>query len=380
MKILFDAHLSENKISGIGRYINELLTNLVKIDEFNQYFILLNENLNSNHPLTSLNKKNVTKIKVSLQGLTLRQNYLIPKFIREIKPDLYHHPHFDLPFGIQIPSIVTIHDVVYLKNPHFLMTQSYLKLFYMKNMFMRSLRKAARVIAISETTKKDLVELFHTIPDKIIPIYHGINQFHKTINEREETNILKKYSIPKPFLLYVGIRRPHKNLPILIDAFHRLIQSTRNDIYMVIIGRAYRDYTVPEEMVKKYNLQDRVRFLEYVEDTVLPTIYRQAEIFIFPSLYEGFGLPLLEAMSYDLPVIGSKCSAIPEIMGEAGLLFDPHSADDLSEKINILLNDPTRRNKLVETGRQRIKNFTWEKTARQTLQVYEDVSKKLKSF
>ena len=372
MRILFDAHLSENEVAGIGRYINELIKALIGVDRKNEYMILLSDNLSPDHPLSQLEAPNLTKIPVNLKRLSFKQHWTTQKLVRRYQPDVYHHPHFDLPLGISSPSVVTIHDTKYLRHPEFFPSHGRLKREYMRWMFGGTLRRASKVIAVSKATKNDLCEMFSIGRKDVVAVHHGIHSIGKNCPKTSGEFFVSR-GIKKPFLLFVGVRRPHKNLLRLIDAFHRVLRTMGKELQLVIVGKSYRDYEEPERAIAERGLHRQVMLMDYLEDDFLEILYKNAEMLVFPSLYEGFGFPILEAMKFDLPVVGANKTSIPEVLGNAGLLVDPMNPEDIAEKIVSLLTSNQLREKLIRLERERVKEFTWENAALNTLKVYGQV-------
>ncbi len=374
MKILFDAHLSENKITGSGRYINGLILALLEQDKTNEYFLLVNNSIKSDHPLSQIESSKLTKIPIDLTGPSLRQHILIPKLLNKLKPDVYHHPHFDLPLFHKTPSVVTIHDLKYIRNPHFFPELCGVKRWYMKTMIAQSVKRARKIITVSNSTKLDLIDLFKISDEKIEVVYHGLEKnLQQEINIKKRNQVLRKYGILDKFILFVGERRPHKNIVNLITAFKLAKNNLHNNVKLLIIGKSYSNYQEPEKEIKRHRLENEVIIADFVSDEELSIFYKTAEMLILPSYYEGFGFPLIEAMSCKIPVIAADNTSMPEIVGDAGLLINPDEPDDISEKIISVLKDNNLREKLIYKGLKNIERFTWEKAAQQTLQVYNQV-------
>jgi len=372
MKILIDAHLSENKLTGIGRYLNGLITSLLKIDQNNEYFLLIREGIAPSHPLSKLEAGNLKKIPVHLRGVSPCQHIVIPKILSKVKPGIYHHPHFDLPLFQQYPSVITVHDVKYIRYPEYFSQKRHTKAIYMKKMLKSSLHRSKKVIAVSKSTKKDILELFDVNEDKIVVVHHGLtNRF--TEENHSDINVLKKYGIHSKFILFVGERRPHKNIVNLIKAFKILLNSVKEKLQLLIIGKGYSNYTEPEKIIVKENLNSKVVLTGFVPDNELQILYQEAEMLVLPSFYEGFGFPLIEAMTLKTPVLGSNRTSIPEIIGNAGLLFNPDNVDELATKMKLLIQNNTLKKKIITKGFQRAKQFTWQNVARQTLEIYKEV-------
>ena len=374
MKILIDTHLSDQTITGIGRYINELLTALLKIDTKNEYHILTHRCVDEDHPIGKLEAPNLMKTRVHFHGPSPMQHLRMHSIMKKISPDIYHHPHFDLPMGHRIPSIITIHDLKYIRHPEYFPGRSRMKTFYMKKMVHNALQRTDKVVADSESTKRDLTALFPVQEDKIVVIHLGLAPFSQREKDSNfDDSILKKYGIKKKFILFVGERRPHKNIGSLIKAFKILRDSNKVKMRLVIVGKSYSNYREPEEIVDQEGLNEDVIFTDHLRDNELPTFYQNAAMLVLPSLYEGFGFPILEAMGCGIPVLGSNRTSIPEVMGDAGLLFKPHDVRDLALKMEKVLSDATLRRKMISRGLERAKQFRWENVALQTLNVYQDV-------
>ncbi|MEG2946426.1 MAG: glycosyltransferase family 1 protein, partial [Bacteroidales bacterium] len=220
--------------------------------------------------------------------------------------------------------------------------------------------RADRIIAISENTKKDIIEVLHIDPAKIDVVYHGV---------RPLTQEYHGLHLPERYVLYVGDRNSYKNFNQLLDAFAVLAQKEK-DLCLICTGKVFKKHEVSR--IAALGLSNRVRQIR-VNDLELKQLYQQASLFVFPSLYEGFGLPILEAFSYDCPVLVSNRSCFPEIAKDAALYFDPSSTDSLIDSASQILNDEALRGELCRKGSERVKSFTWEKTAQETQKVYERV-------
>jgi len=368
MNICIDAHLSENRLTGIGRYLNGLIPELIRQGSDHLWTLLVADDLDVNHPLSRINAKHVRKIPVAFRGPTLRQHLLTHRIVNRIKADIYHHPHFDLPLGIQCPCVTTIHDLKYLRHPQFFPQKSQLKTVYMNWAFKQSLRRSVQVIAISDFTRNDIKAFWAGAAEKTTVIHHGLD--HPSWHG-DDKKILPALPLKNPYILCVAEQRPHKNITTLIDSFSKLIQQKQWEGHLVISGKSYSDYTEPEDRVRELGLGDHIHFTGYVTEHQMSSLYNKASLFVLPSLYEGFGFPILEAMQAGVPVIAANTTAIPEIMGQGGLLFNAEDADQLSKLMKNLLNDSGRRKKLIEAGQNRAAQFTWARAAASTLKCYQ---------
>jgi glycosyltransferase involved in cell wall biosynthesis len=271
------------------------------------------------------------------------------------------------------PGVVTVHDCIHLRFPRHLPNKAALA--YARNMLRRAVRTSQRVLTGSESTRSDLVELVGADPAKIKVIPYGCDPyFFESPSEDELEAANKLYGLTRPFLLFVGNAKPHKNLQRLMKAF-ALLTERYPDIDLLVAGgeqEAAKDLVAE---LGQAELAKRIRFFGYLPKTDLRALYTLATVFVFPSLYEGFGLPPLEAMACGTPVIAGRCSSLPEVIGHAGLLVNPRKEDAIADAIRLLLDDSTLRAALGERGREQARQFTWESTAVQTLEVYSEVAR-----
>lgn len=311
-------------------------------------------------PINLPEENNYYKYEIVPGKFLWSQIFLPFRLCRKKNIDIFFSPAHYLPRFYPSPSIVTIHDLSYLFYP-----EDFLKkdLYKLKNWTEYSLKKANQIIAVSKTTKKDIVKSYRVPEDKISVIYNGY-----------EKNI--KYQIPNikikdnnnPYILYVGTLQPRKNIISLINAFDKL-KKLYPDFKLIIAGKKGWMYNKIFSQAADLGLENDVYFTDYVTDNQLIFLYKNAFCFVLPSLYEGFGIPILEAMSFDCPVIASYSSSLPEIGADSCLYFDPNNSFDLVEKIKMLKDDSKLRLELIRKGRLRVKDFSWEKCGEETLKV-----------
>src|SRR3989339_603182 len=277
--------------------------------------------------------------------------------------NVYFSPAHYLPYFCPVPQAVTIHDLAYLYFPEDFIKKD---LWQLKNWTKFSVNKADKVIAVSKTTKKDIVKNYVVDENKVLVIYNG---FEKTVGVK--TSAVKHSDIElartaevklRKYVLLVGTIQPRKNLDVLIDAFSKFSQ-TNIDFKLVIVGKKGWLYESPFEKVRSMKLEDKVIFTGHISDEELIWYYQNAFCLVLPSLYEGFGIPVLEAMRYSCPTVLSMNSSLPEIGGDASIYFDPKNSDDLLQKLSTLQENNELRKDLISKGKQRIKNFSWEKCA-----------------
>ncbi len=292
--------------------------------------------------------------------------------VRGLQGDVFHAPHYVYPLMLPCPGVVTIHDCIHLRFPRQLPNPA--ASLYARFMLRRAVRAADRVIAVSQATRADLIELVSADASKIDVIPHGCDPFFlERVEPQELAEIRSKYSLDRPFLLSVGNIKPHKNLKRLLQAFG-LLSSDYPDLELIIAGGKLETHAELEAVCRSCNIERRVRALGFMPKPELRGLYNLARIFVFPSLYEGFGLPPLEAMACGTPVVASRSSAIPEVIGRAGLLVNPFRVDSIAEAIRSLLENEAFRKALGVQGRRRARTFDWDETARRVLEVYRSVA------
>ncbi|OGH13693.1 MAG: hypothetical protein A2860_04580 [Candidatus Levybacteria bacterium RIFCSPHIGHO2_01_FULL_37_33] len=359
---------------GSSEFCFQLLTALSIIDKQNEYFIYLPINPASDMPAETKNWHYEV-----IKGRTLWTLIALSKklFFDKEKPDVFFSPTHYLPFYVTYPSVVSILDVSYLHFPKLFKKRD---LYQLKLWGRYSIKKAKKIITISKSSKNDIIKAYGVSENKISVIYPGVKSEIQSASWRtklkmQNSKLLKeKYRVKGDYILFVGTLQPRKNIERLVEAFSRLKSKVKN-LNLVIIGKKGWMYEDILNAPEKYNVSDRVKFLDSVSDEELPVFYQNAICFVLPSLYEGFGLPVLEAMKYGCPVITSNVSSLPEAGGDAALYFNPENVNDIAEKIKKVIEDKTLREEMIQKGYQQIKKFSWEKTARETLQVLEQLAK-----
>ncbi len=366
MHILIDAHLAVKKIDGVSRYLIGLLSELPQIDKSIRYTILSLPLEESGLPDQIFAHPNVRRVILNLMGPSPKQHFFARRLVKELNVDLYHHPQFDLPFGVQVPKVVTIHDLMYVFHPEFLFKASKLKRFYIEQCLKYTAKHADRIIAVSESIRQDLTRRFAVKPERVKVIYNGVTIPNSTQTDGASTTT----DLSNDFILFAGARRPHKNIQGLIKALAILRNERNIKLDLVVAGQPYSTFKEPETLAEQLGVKEHVHLLDFVSDGPLQSLYKRAKLVAVPSFYEGFGLPVVEAMAYGKPVIASNVSALPEIVGDAGLLVDPHDPVDIASKIQQIVADKHLAEQLSQRALQRAKLFSWQKMAEATLQVY----------
>ncbi|MCK5599484.1 glycosyltransferase family 4 protein [bacterium] len=365
---LFASHKIQ---TGIGTYLTGLIEGLSKIKlEFEPVLILNTEGCEIFSPyLDRFEHFHAPSITDTVKGRVFYEHTIFKKALKKLEIDLLHSPVFVTPINYKGPGILTIHDTTFITHPQYHVPS---KRFYFKNGIPMSVKKNQKVIAISENTKRDLIELFPKSKEKFVYIPYGVSSiFYSDISNTEKVEFKRKYELPEKFLLYVGVLEPRKNLESTIEAFAKA--DIPKDVSLVLAGTKGWYYKDIFKTITELGLEDRITHIGHIEYRHLPHLYRRAIGFLYPSLYEGFGMPVIEAMASGCPVLTSDISSTKEVAGNSAMLVDPHSNDDIIRGIEMLVNDEKRVNELVKMGRTRADEFTWEKNARRTQRVIMEV-------
>ncbi len=369
---------------GLGRYTQEIVDNITKIDSRNQYVVFLGPH---NFDEFALERENVRKIMVRAGWYSLAEQILMPFYVWRARLDLMHWPHFNVPIFTPGKFVVTIHDLILTKFPTRRATTLSPWLYKIKNLAYRlviwlAVKRARRIIAVSQFTKDDIVQQFKIRPEKITVTYEGVANLAKGRDslfaaKLDDKETLLGYNIDSPFLLYVGNAYPHKNLEGLVRVFGKLVE-TQNfaSLRLVLVGKKDYFYERVQGYARKLGLyrpgdkNSPIVFPGYVPDAKLEILYKQARAYVFPSLYEGFGLPPLEAMAKGCPVISSNRASLPEVLGPAAVYFDPGNEKEMLEQIKRVINNEDQCQDLIKKGLAQVKKYSWWECARKTLEVY----------
>ena len=354
--------------TGIPNYILRLLKGLAHIDADNEYFLYTNKRIPFSLGLP-VNFK-VVLLKRPLPRFQLWFQMALPYRLKREKIDIFHGLFSRLPLVLPVPGILTVHDLSGYKMPRFHKRHTYVT----NQMFPTFIKKASGIIAVSKFTAEELVSIFPDAAEKTTVVHEASPPEYSEVTEKSELNrVRKKLNLPESFFLFLGTLEPRKNLTKLLEAFQRVSDSIPHSL--VISGSAGWKTKEFFKRLKTSGIEDRVHLTGFVDGKDIPALLSLSDAFIYPSLYEGFGLPILEAMACGTPVITSNVSSMPEIAGEAAYLIDPQSADSIARGISTLAHDEARRKQLRERGLRRAGEFSWEETARKTLQVYREVLK-----
>lgn len=360
---------------GMGKYIVELVNKIPQIDKNSTYFFYVSQ---ENANFFQFQEKNIIlkKVPVSLSspfGKLVWEHIFLPFSLWKNKIVLYHAPGFVLPFfklNKNIKFIITLADMTFFSHPQYHM---FWKQKYFKYMIPRSIHKADKVIAISESTKKDILKHVSVDEKKIMVTHLGYDTLFSKQSINKIIPILKKYNINFPYILFVGMLEPRKNVPSLIKAF-AAIKNKQNHM-LVIVGKKGWQYDKIFDWVQKLKLEQQVVFTGYVPDEHLSALYSGATCFVYPSFYEGFGIPIIEAMACGCPVITSNNSSMEEIAGDAAILVDPYDVQTITRAIETYLYNNDERKKRAKQGIKYVKRFSWETMVKKTEQIYKELLK-----
>ena len=364
MRIAIDAHTIGERETGNETYTLNLIRELLSLDEKNEYFLYATDPYELRARLPSEKARIVSLWPTSS---LLRIPLVMPLAARKQGVSLLHVNYIAPPY-CPCPTVVTVHDLSFALFPHFFSPRDHLLL---STLVPISVRRAAKVIAVSQRTKEDLLEHYHLPEDKVTVTYEAASEAFRPLEERSVlTQLRERYGLHHPFILTLGNLQPRKNMVRLVKAYDRLRKRGFTH-QLVIAGQAHWRSSEIYRAVEEHGLEDEVLFTGYVPDTDLPLLYNAADLFILVSLYEGFGLPVLEAMACGTPVVASRTGSLPEVVGEAGLLVDPLDIEGIAEAIVEVLSQPHLASQLRERGLNRAANFSWRRTAEETLRVYE---------
>lgn len=382
MRIGIDARFYGSVGKGLGRYVQKLIENLEKVDKNNQYFIfLLKENFDEFQP----KNKNFKKILADYRWYTFSEQINMPKILNAYNLDAVHFPHFNVPIFYRKKFIITIHDLILLHFPTLKGTKLNPIFYWIKFAAYRlaigsAVRRSKKIITVSKFSKKDILAKYSFLKKDKVAVTYEACDFKKEDNIKTGDcgEILRKYGIIKPYLIYVGNAYPHKNLDKLAEAWNIFLDKNKDnkkfaDVpYLVLVGK--RDYFYDKllEKIDKDNIKNVIS-TGFVTDNDLNYLYKEAVAYIFPSLYEGFGLPPLEAMERNLPVAANEHGCMREILGRSAYYFDGKKSDSIVETIEKMFLDSALKNELVRRGRKKILKYSWKKMAQQTKDIYNEI-------
>jgi glycosyltransferase involved in cell wall biosynthesis len=347
---------------GIGTYVRNVVRHLASLDRQTTYFLFCDRADEST--LRDL-AENFVPVVDDSAGYSLREHVSLPLKLRRLGAQLLHSPHYVVPLLCTTPSIVTIHDCIHLLFPQYLPNRMAWR--YARFMMGHAIRRSALVLTVSEASRRDILAFYPDAdPARLQVVPNAIDEALLEEPDAEEmARVRERYQIRGRFVLYAGNIKPHKNLERLVAAFGLLKQRAGlGDLKLLIIGDEINRFGYLRRSMEAAGVRQDVRFFGFVPDTTLAALYRLASVFAFPSLYEGFGLPPLEAMACGTPVVTSRISSLPEVVGDAAVLVDPYSVEDIARGLQSVLEDEALRADLITRGRARAQQFSWERSAK----------------
>ena len=368
MRIAIDARKLRD--FGIGTYIRNILMELSRLDRETEYVVLCRpDDIEAGDVLG----RNFRMVAETAATYSVAEQFKIPLVLAREGVRLVHEPHYVLPPLLQCRSVVTIHDCIHLMFPEYLPNR--LAYYYAKGSMWAASKKSDRILTVSEASKRDILRFFNVPPEKVAVIHNAIDERFLAPADPERMELVKqRYQLDHPFVLYVGNIKPHKNIERLIAAFGRAREQCDNKLKLIIIGDEISKYPGLRQQVHKHKLDKYVRFLGFQPMETLAAFYRLARAFVFPSLYEGFGLPPLEAMACGAPVVTSNVSSLPEVAGGAALLVDPYDEEAIAASIVRAVNDEALRADLIARGRERARMFSWKQSVQKIHEIYMQVA------
>ncbi len=374
MRIGIEVRILEQNRSGFERYLRGLLENLAEIDDRNEYLLY------SDHPIDeqglALSPNFSLKVVEKKFHSQIWTNYTLPSEVRKDNLDIFHFPDSSVWFRKAKKTIVTLHDISPVLFPELQMVSREM-LYYFRFLCRLIKRRADLIITVSEKSKVDIVNYLKVKGEKVKVIHSGVHSRFRMVDPQAVEKVRKKFGLEKNFILFSGSFQKRKNLSGLIKAYEYFVKESKSSYELVITGESKETrgsyYLSADELIKNSPAQGKIRFLGYVDDQDLVSLYNAAGLFAFVSFYEAFGFPVLEAMACGTPVITSGNSSGGEIAGDAAILVDPYNPVDIARAMCRCLRDKELYTTLVKKGLERAKEFSWRNTAQQTLKVYRDI-------
>ena len=368
MRVGIDARLMYYSPGGIAEYTKRLVQALARL-EGDEEFVILHSRKDARQDLVDAPR--FRREKLWTPSHHRLESWTLPLELRRLGLDILHSPDFIPPTSNSFRSVITVHDLAFLLYPHFLTEES--ARYY--GQIDQAVRRADHIIAVSESTKQDTMQLLGVPERKISVIYEAANPIFRQMDREEARRRLsEEFDLPEHFVLFVSTLEPRKNITTLLQAYYQLIDDYKLPHKLVLAGRKGWLFDDVFATVSKLKIEDDCFFLGRVPVEHLLYLYNTADVLVHPAFYEGFGLPPLEAMACGTPVVASNVSALPEVVGDAGLLADPNDVEELEVAMYRMLTDNDLRASSIERGLKRSALFSWERAARETLQVYREVA------
>jgi glycosyltransferase involved in cell wall biosynthesis len=363
MRVGIDARLVYYSQAGIGQYILHLVDGLSKVDTQNEYVLLQSRKDDT----TILERPNFRRVSLWTPSHHRLERYSMNVELVRLGLDVLHSPDFIPPHRPSCRSVITVHDLGFLLYPHFLTKESARYYGHID----QAVRWTDHIISVSESTKRDTVQHLGVPEDKITVVHEAANPIFRPIDRNQaREEVRNRHGVDGPYILFVSTIEPRKNVPTLIRAVWQLMESYKEEVHLVLAGGKGWLFEDAFAVVEALKMDRRVHFVGRVSSEDLLSLYNAAELLAHPAFYEGFGLPPLEAMACGLPVVVSNVASLPEVVGDAGLLVDPHNVDELTVAMWRVLTEDKLRHEMREKGLRQAGRFSWERAARETLDIY----------
>jgi len=365
MNIGFDGKRTTHNLTGLGNYSRYIISLLAKFHPQNQYTIYATKT-----PSTELEIQGIEYQYANKQSVkSYWRSYGLVKNLVKRRVDLFHGLSNEIPYGLKkanIQSVVTIHDLIFLRFPEY---YPFFDRFIYRFKCRYAALNADKIVAISQQTKKDLIQYFGIKDDHIQVIYQNCHPiFKQTISQKDRNTVIKKHGLPDKYILNVGTIEERKNLLLIVKALKKI-----NTLHLVVVGKKTKYFQKIKDFISTNKLEERVHFLRDVAQTDMPALFQQAEMFIYPSRFEGFGIPIIEALHSGIPVIAARGSCLEEAGGPGSIYIDPDDENDLAAQINFIIGNPQKKTNMVIEGRHYLEKFEDKKIADQIQQLYKDV-------
>ena len=389
IRFTVDARTATPHFPGIGRYVSNLVKHLpAQMAAHEQLLVINPPRLGSAYSVTDPSETRpdlekprkeeearAARVQTPSTPFSLSQQWAIPRLLQRRHSTIYHSPYYLMPYWTRTPTVLTVYDLIPHLLPH---TCSWQARIGFRFALRAALKAADRVICISAATRKDLVQYFHVSEGRIRTIPLAVDPQFQPGSEAVRTALRQRYTLPDPYLLYVGTLKPHKNLARLVQAHNAVMAQARTGgqpVPSLVFAGPWERADAPYQALLATSADPAsIKGLGHIPDADLPALYASALGFVYPSLYEGFGLPVLEAMACGTPVICSCVSSLPEVAGAAAVLIDPNSIPSMAEALTALVGKPELRNELSVKGLQRSRQFSWQRTASETVGVYRELA------
>jgi len=380
LTIAIDARWIFTALSGVGVYTRNLIRHLVRLDDENRYILLFdNEKLMEREfrETRAADRMNFSAELLPYSVFSLRNQLALPRKLKELGVDVFHSPNFMIPLRItKVKTIVTIHDLIPFLFPQYTGRSKKSRFFPIYKWIMRRVaRRADLIMADSESTRNDIIRALNAPEDKVRRVYLGVDEMFSP--GPATGRIKRRFGISGRLLLCVGRQDPYKNVLGAVKAFEAVIVRRKGlNCQMLIVGETDSRYPEVGDYVARRNLSGKVVMADYLSGNDLVDAYREADLLMHLSLYEGFGLPPLEAMACGTPVVSSDRSSLPEVLGEAAVFTGPEGPSATADKVIAVLTDEGLRQRLVSKGREQVAKYGWDETARQVIEIYRGVGRR----